>query len=115
MESLKILKSREIKEIKQKLKEQFGFSKDLDYVFLQNEKGKAFITNKDLSSIDFEKLKINTIGMYFAHLKDKELTYQIIDKCTYYENSLSKGKRTIIHLEAFIFSVLELLNKKYSK
>tara|TARA_Y100000310_G_C20413381_1_gene683135 strand:+ start:308 stop:769 length:462 start_codon:yes stop_codon:yes gene_type:complete len=77
LENLKILKSREVKEIRNKLKEQFGYSKDLNYVFLQNEKGKVFITNKDLSSIDFEKLKINTIGMYFVHLKEKELRLSI--------------------------------------
>lgn len=71
---------------------------------------KIFITNINGTEIIKELL-----NQMLLNLKDKELTYQIIDKCTHYENSLSKGKRTIIHLEAFIFSVLELLNKKYNK
>ena len=71
---------------------------------------KIFITNVNGTEIIKELL-----NQMLFNLKDKELTYKIIDKCTHYENSLSKGKRTIIHLEAFIFSVLDLLNKKYSK
>jgi NOL1/NOP2/fmu family ribosome biogenesis protein len=74
---LKILNNKEIKEIKNKLKEQFGFNEELNYVFLQNEKGKIFITTKNISEIEFEKLKINTIGLYFAQLKEKKLRLSI--------------------------------------
>ena len=34
------------------------FAKELDYVFLQNEKGKIFLMTKDVSRIDFENLKM---------------------------------------------------------
>jgi replication factor C subunit 3/5 len=87
-----------------------GTINELHIIKIRDILYKIFITNVNGTEIIKELL-----NQMLFNLKDKELTYQIIDKCTYYENSLSKGKRTIIHLEAFIFSVLELLNKKYSK
>ena len=71
---------------------------------------KIFITN--ISGTNIIKELLNFILLNF---KNDELTYDIINLCTNYENSLSKGKRTIIHLEAFIFSVLNLINKKFNK
>lgn len=70
---------------------------------------KIFITN--ISGTNIIKELLNFILLNF---KNDELTYDIINLCTNYENSLSKGKRTIIHLEAFIFSVLNLINKKFN-
>ncbi|MBW2963259.1 hypothetical protein KY306_00600 [Candidatus Woesearchaeota archaeon] len=70
---LEVLNTREIKEIRKLLDSQFGFSGDLDYVFLKNEKNKIFIVSKDFKKIDFDKLKINTIGLYFGEWRRKEL------------------------------------------
>ena len=68
---------------------------------------KIFITNINGTSIIKELL-----NFILLNFKNNDLNYDIINLCTNYENSLSKGKRTIIHLEAFIFSVLNLINKK---
>jgi len=70
MQKLKILNKKEIKRIISLLKEQWGFDGELDYAFLQNDKGKVFIVNKDVSKIDFEKVRINSIGMYFGMVHD---------------------------------------------
>lgn len=70
---LEVLNTREVKEIRKLLYAQFGFSSDLDYVFLKNEKNKVFIVSKDIKKIDLDKLKINTIGLYFGEWKRKEL------------------------------------------
>ena len=43
------------------------------------------------------------------------LTYEIVELCTNYENCLSKGKRSIIHLEAFIYNVMYLVNSHIEK
>ena len=41
---------------------------------------------------------------------------QYVQLCTKYENSLSKGKRSIIHLEAFIYNILDMIyNKMHNK
>ena len=72
MQKLKILNTREIKEIRGKLKEQFGFEDKLDYAFLINEKDRLFIINRDLARIDTNKLKVDRYGLYLGELK-KEL------------------------------------------
>ncbi len=71
MQKLKILNTREIKKIKEKLKEQFDFNGELDYAFLLNEKGRLFIVNKDISRVDLGKLKVDKYGMYFGEWKDE--------------------------------------------
>lgn len=70
---------------------------------------KIFITNINGTEIIKELL-----NQMLLNLKDQTLTYEIIDVCTKHENSLSKGKRSIIHLEAFIFNILDLLYNKYN-
>ena len=71
---------------------------------------KIFITNIDGTLIIRELL-----DQMLLNLKNQDLSYKIIDICTNYENSLAKGKRTIIHLEAFIFSILDLIFKEYNR
>lgn len=70
---------------------------------------KIFITNINGTIIIKELLK-----QIILSLKDYSLSYEIIDICTQYEKSLANGKRSIIHLEAFIFTTLEFLYKKYN-
>lgn len=69
---LEIQNTRFIKEIHKLLERQFGFTSKLNYVFLMNEKKKVFIVSKDISSIDFSKLRINTVGFYLGELKGDE-------------------------------------------
>ena len=68
MQQLKILNSREIKEILKLIENQWGAKLKPDYAFLQNQKNRVFIINRDISKIDFSKLRINSIGMYFCEI-----------------------------------------------
>ena len=68
MPQLKILNSREIKEILKLIEKQWGAKLKPDYAFLQNPKNRVFIINKDISKIDFSKLRTNSIGMYFCEI-----------------------------------------------
>ena len=68
MPQLKILNSRETKEIYSLIERQWGARLKLDYAFLQNTKNRIFIVNKDISKIDLSKLRINSIGMYFCEI-----------------------------------------------
>lgn len=67
---------------------------------------KIFITN--ISGKNILKELLNKILLEFNYLN---LDYEIINICTQYNNALSKGKRSIIHLEAFIYNIIELIYK----
>lgn len=66
MPELKILNSREIKEIYGLIEKQWGAKIKLDYGFLKNNKNRVFIVSKDISRIDTSKLRLNSVGMYFC-------------------------------------------------
>ena len=69
---------------------------------------KIFITNINGTLIIRELL-----DQMLLNLKNQNLSYKIIEICTNYENHLAKGKRTIIHLEAFIYNILDIIQKEY--
>src|SRR3989338_5925459 len=70
MPELKFLNSKETKEILKLIEEQWGAKLKLDYAFARNSKHRVFIINKDISKIDFSKLRINSVGMYFCDLEN---------------------------------------------
>lgn len=71
MPELKFLNSKETKEILKLIEEQWGAKLKLDYTFIKNNKNRIFIVNKDINKIDFSKLRINSIGMYFCDLENE--------------------------------------------
>lgn len=68
MQNIKILNSREVKKILALLKLSFGFEDKLGYCFLMNNKNKIYLINKDISKIDLDKIRVNSIGLYFAEI-----------------------------------------------
>ena len=66
MPELKILSSKEVKEIYSLIESQWGAKLKLDYGFLKNNKNRVFIVNRDISRIDTSKLRLNSAGMYFC-------------------------------------------------
>jgi len=77
MKHLKILNTREAKQFKNALKEQFGFEGDLDYAFLRSNKDKIYIVNPSIAEIKYENLRIDSIGMYFAEKRPTEYRLSI--------------------------------------
>ncbi len=77
MQKIRILNKKEIKEIFSLIEKQWNADIDLDYVFLKTEKGKVYIINKDISKIDLSKLRVNSIGLYFAEIKNNEIRLSI--------------------------------------
>jgi NOL1/NOP2/fmu family ribosome biogenesis protein len=65
-ESLEVLNSKEVKNIMKQLEEQFGFDEKLDYVFLRNNKDKAYITTRAIEQIDLNSIRIDSVGLYFG-------------------------------------------------
>ena len=73
MQSLTILNTREVKRIKELLISQFGYALQEDYAYLQNDKNRIFLVNKDAARLDWKKLIIDKMGLYFAEDKETEI------------------------------------------
>ena len=69
MQKLKILNTRDVKKIRESMLQSYGAFFVKDYAYLQNEKGKVFLINKDLAKIDIHKLRVDKIGLYMAEVK----------------------------------------------
>ncbi len=70
MQNLKILNKKEIKRILSMLENQWGFKEEMVYAFLETEKGKIYIAKREIFDLDLSKVKINSVGMYFADARN---------------------------------------------
>ena len=77
MPQLKILNSKEIKEILKLIEKQWNSKLKFDYGFLKNNRNRVFIINKDIQKIELDKLRINSIGMYFCEIRNNEIRLSI--------------------------------------
>lgn len=77
MQDLKILNKKEIKKILLLIKQQWDCTVDLDYAFLKNKKNRLFVINKEISRIELEKLRINSLGLYFGEINTGKLRLSI--------------------------------------
>ena len=75
------------------------FSKIRKYLYL------IFITN-----IDAKYMIIEILELLLTLIDNIELKYKIIEITSVYEHRLKLGKRHIIHLEAYINSVIDIIN-----
>jgi NOL1/NOP2/fmu family ribosome biogenesis protein len=66
MQNLKILNSREKKEIYKQLKEQFGHEGKFDMIFLENTQKKVFVLSNDYAHIEISGLRVNNKALYFG-------------------------------------------------
>ncbi len=77
MLNLKILNKKTIKEILKTIKKQWSADFGTDCAFLQDNEGRIYLINKEFASLELEKLKINSLGLYFGQLKNNELRLSI--------------------------------------
>jgi len=76
-ESMRILNSREKKEINARIRDQWGCEIDKDFVFLLSNKDKLYISDKDIALIDMDRLRVDNLGMYVATVDDKGVRLSI--------------------------------------
>ncbi len=72
MQKLKILNTRDIKRLKETLRKEFGYALQEGYVYLQNDKNRVFLVNKDMARINLNNLRIDRFGLYFAEYKNNQ-------------------------------------------
>jgi NOL1/NOP2/fmu family ribosome biogenesis protein len=97
---LRILNTREIKNILNKLNEQHGIDMKLDYAFLLDQKNKIWLAGRGIDLVDFDQLRINTMGLYFGELnKHGQLRLsmegaQLVGECAT-KNILALGREQV--------------------
>jgi NOL1/NOP2/fmu family ribosome biogenesis protein len=73
MENLRVLNSKEKKRLLNLINEQFECDFDLDYEVFMNNRNRIFLLSKDFSKIEISKLRINSLGLYFGEVSEKEI------------------------------------------
>ena len=69
--NLEIMNSKEIKVLLKTLYDQFEYEGKPELVFLRSNKEKFYLLNRDVDQINYEKLRIDSAGLYFGKfLKD---------------------------------------------
>lgn len=77
MQQLKVLNSKETKDIYEKL-EHYGYKGKLEVIFMLSEKKeRIYVFTRDLANIDVSKLRIDTMGLYFGTVYDGQLRLTI--------------------------------------
>jgi NOL1/NOP2/fmu family ribosome biogenesis protein len=77
MQKLKVLNSRERKNIYKQLFDQFGHESEFDVIFLLNSQKKVYLMSKEYIDLDITHLRINNKAMYFGKLEHDGLRLSI--------------------------------------
>lgn len=103
---IKILWKENILEIINIIKQIINYKiiKENNIEKIRNILYKLFITNINPTLIII-KITENLLEI----IKNKKIYLNIIKSAVYYENNISNGKRSIIHLESYIFDILNIL------
>src|SRR3989344_962301 len=73
MQLIPFLNNKQVKSIRAFLKEQYGFSEELDYQFLLSNKDNLYAINKDIEKIDLSDARVNSLGLYIGELRQGQL------------------------------------------
>lgn len=77
MENLKILNTREKKDILRLISRQWGADFKTDLVFLLSNKNKIYLVNKDFSKVDEKNMRIDKVGLYFGEIEVSQIRLSI--------------------------------------
>ncbi|MFH0875768.1 MAG: hypothetical protein V1859_07560 [archaeon] len=78
MDRLHALNSKEAREISSITKKQWNADFDFSlYAIYINNDNKIFIVSKDVQNIDFRKLRVNSLGLYFGEMSNSTLRLSI--------------------------------------
>lgn len=73
IEKINFLKNEEIEQIEKIIEKNYGAKIDLkQFLVFKTSEEKIWVASKDISKINLEKLKVNSIGLYIGKLKRNE-------------------------------------------
>lgn len=73
----KILNSKEVRAIAEMVKQQWGAELGLECGFLEGATGDIFLISRDVENLDLERLRIDSLGLYFGQVRNGELRLSI--------------------------------------
>ncbi len=76
----RFLKAKEVKDFLGRVEKHWGcdlksFYKK--YIFVRSEKDRIYLANKEVMHMDFAKLRVNSIGLYFAQVKEEQFRLSV--------------------------------------
>jgi NOL1/NOP2/fmu family ribosome biogenesis protein len=77
MQDLKILNSRERKNVYKQLRDQFGHEGEFNVIFLLNTQKKLYFMSKEFAELDSSNLRINNKALYFGKLEQDGIRLSI--------------------------------------
>lgn len=73
----KVLNSKEVRAIGGMVKEQWGADFPSDVGVLQGSTGDIFLISRAVEKVDLERIRIDSLGLYFGELRNEELRLSI--------------------------------------
>ena len=70
MQQFTILNSKEVRQVKDALIQQFGTAPQQDYAYIKTVKERLFIINKDVGKLELKNLIVDKMGLYFGEIMD---------------------------------------------
>lgn len=77
MIKLKIMNTKETKEMYGMLERQFGCKMKLEQGFAINTKNRVYAFNKEIFDVKIDSIRLNSIGAYFAEIANDEIRLSI--------------------------------------
>lgn len=80
MHQLNFMKSKDVKDTLGRIEKHWGcdlksFYKK--YLFVRTEKDRIYLANKEIQHVDLAKLRVNSVGLYFAEVKKDQFRLSV--------------------------------------
>ena len=72
-----IIEKKEMRQITDFLRDRFGFSAKLEAGFAKGTDDHIYLIRRELADVDYSKLRVNSLGMYFGEWKNNVLRLSI--------------------------------------
>jgi NOL1/NOP2/fmu family ribosome biogenesis protein len=77
---MKILNTKQVKELEKVIEKNYGAIIGIEnFIVIQTTEEKIWLASKEISDMDFGKLNVNSVGMYFGKLKRNEKIHLSIE------------------------------------
>ena len=90
---MEILNKKGIKEIQEIIRKQFDVDFEFKDIVLKNKEDKIFLLSNDFKNISVEKIRVNSLGLFFGRLQEGMIRLSIEG------SQIVKGKRNVVEIK----------------